>query len=110
MRCVSEYNRNVGKETLVTPRGNPKGFFGGKTIVPIVSDSKTAKAENPKCIFGGAGANTMNLKDAFGANTLVPMANTLVPMANNIGVRKTYAQVARVNTNYAWTAALGTRG
>jgi hypothetical protein len=89
----------------VTRRGNPKGIFGGKTIVPIVSDSKTAKAENPKGIFGDADANTMNPKYAFGENTLIPIANTLVPMANNIGVRKTYAQVARVNTNYAWTAA-----
>jgi hypothetical protein len=92
----------VGKETLVTRRGNPKGIFGGKTIVPIVSDSKTAKAENPKGILWDAGANIMNPKDAFGANTLVPMAN-------NIGVRKTYAQVARVNTNYARTAARNAR-
>jgi hypothetical protein len=44
----------------------------------------------------------MNPKDAFGANTLVPMAN-------NIGVRKTYAQVARVKTNYAPTAARNAR-
>jgi hypothetical protein len=87
---------------LVTHRGNPRGIFGGKTIVPIVSDSKAAKSENPKGIFGGGGANTTNPSDAFGANTLVPMAN-------NIGVRKTYAQVARVNTNYARTAALEER-
>jgi hypothetical protein len=92
----------VGKEMIVTHRGNPTGIFGGKTIVPIVSDSKTAKSENPKGIFGGAGANTMNPKDAFGVNNLVPMAN-------NIGVRKTYAQVARVNTNYAPTAARNAR-
>jgi hypothetical protein len=99
----------VGKEISVTHRENPKGIFGGKTIVPIVSDSKTARAENPKGIFGGAGANTINPKDAFGANTLVPMANTLVPTANNIAVRKTYAQVARVKTNYARTAARNAR-
>jgi hypothetical protein len=82
--------------------GNPKGIFGGKTIVPIVSDSKTVKSENLKGIFGGAGANTKNPKDACGANTLFPMAN-------NIRIRKTYAQVARVNTNYARTAARNAR-
>jgi hypothetical protein len=59
----------VGKETLVTQCGNPKGIFGGKTIVPIVSDSKTVKSENTKGIFWGAGANTKNPKDACGANT-----------------------------------------
>jgi hypothetical protein len=45
----------VGKKMIVTHSGNPKGIFGGKTIVPIVSDSKTAKSENPKGIFGGGG-------------------------------------------------------
>jgi hypothetical protein len=92
----------VGKEMIVTHSGNPKGFFGGKTIVPIVSDSNTANSENPKGIFGGAGENTINPKDAFGANTLVQMANI-------IRVRKIYAQVARVNTNYARTAARNAR-
>jgi hypothetical protein len=87
---------------IVTQRGNPKGIFGGKTIVTIVSDSKTAKSENPKGIFGGAGANTKNPNDAFGANTLVPMAN-------KIGIIKTYAQVVRVKTNYALTAARNAR-
>jgi hypothetical protein len=43
----------VGKEMTVTHSGNPKGFFGGKTIFPIVSDLKTAKSENPQGIFWG---------------------------------------------------------
>jgi hypothetical protein len=49
------------------------------------------------------------------ANTIVPMANTILPIVSDshterrIGVGKTYAQVARVNTNYAPTAARNAR-